>query len=258
MSGWRRLGGLGLTVLLLTVGSGSAEVGLPAGWEQVPAELAALTEPGERVVHISAKFLGTPYQEHTLGGGSGRAEQLTVRFDAVDCFTFLDNVEALRRSADAGEFRARLVEVRYRDGTIGWGQRRHFFTDWASAPEGRVADVTAEVGGPRTRQALKQLNRKADGTLLLPGVAVQERTIRYIPGDALDLGVLSRLRSGDYVGIYTPAAGLDVSHVGLAVRQGDRLLLRHAASRSPERRVVDSDLAAYLAGKPGIVVLRPR
>jgi len=249
--------GLLLVLLLLAAGRAPAAGELPAGWESVPAAAAALADPGERAVQVSAKFLGTPYQANTLGGGRGLAEVLTVRLDAVDCFTFLDYVEALRRSAAAGEFRARLIEVRYRDGVIGWGQRRHFFTDWAAAPGGRVVDVTAEVGGAAVRQAVKQLNRTADGTLLLPGVAVQERLIHFIPTDALDSQVLGRLRPGDYVGVYTPKPGLDVTHVGLVVRRGKQLDLRHASSRREAGKVIDSDFLTYLADKPGIVVLRP-
>ena len=257
MSGWRRLGGLGLTVLLLAVGSGRAADDLPTGWAQVPAEIAGLTDPGTRVVRISARFLDTPYRPHTLIGSADRPEQLVAEFGGVDCFTLLDYVEALRRTATPGEFRQKLIEVRYRDGNITWAGRRHFFTDWAAAPGRRIVDVTMEVGGSHTQQRRKVLNRKADGTLFLPGVAVQERTIGFIPTAALDRTLLDRLRPGDYVGIYAPEPGLDVSHVGLLVRQGDRLLLRHASSRRPEQRVIDSDLPAYLAGKPGIVVLRP-
>lgn len=257
MNRWHRRAGLGLTVLLLTVGSGRGEAGLPAGWEQLPAAMAALSDPGERVAQISARFLGTPYQSRTLIGGADTPEQLIIRFDAVDCFTLLDYVEALRRAATPEEFRQRLIEVRYRDGVIAWDHRRHFFTDWVAVPGGPVIDVTTKTGGKSARATLKRLNRKADGTLYLPGVAVQERIIRFIPTAALDDSVLKRLRHGDYLGIYAPAPGLDVSHVGIVVRSEGRLLLRHASSRGEAGRVIDSDLRGYLAGKPGIVVLRP-
>ena len=254
---WGRAGGLLLVALLLWTGCGWGQDDLPPGWDAVLQATARLDDPGERVVQISARFLGTPYRANTLEGGPALPEQLTIRLDAVDCFTLLDYVEALRRSVTPAEFRTRLVEVRYRDGVIGWGQRRHFFTDWAAAPGSRVVDVTAEVGGAVVRQAVKQLNRKADGTLLLPGVAVQERLIHFIPADALDSQVLGRLRPGDYVGVYTPKPGLDVTHVGLVVRRGNQLDLRHASSRREAGKVIDSDFLTYLADKPGIVVLRP-
>ncbi|MCM2265905.1 MAG: DUF1460 domain-containing protein [Desulfuromonadales bacterium] len=253
-----RLCGLCLAVLLLAVGSGRAEVGLPSGWQGVFTELAASTDPGARVVKISEKFLGTPYRARTLIGGADIPEQLVAEFGGVDCFTLLDYVEALRRSATPDDFPARLVEVRYRDGIIAWDHRRHFFTDWAAAPDGRIVDVTVEVGGNQTRRAIKQLNRSAAGTRLLAGVEVRERPVSLIPPQALDASVSSRLRSGDYLGIYAPEEGLDVSHVGIVIRRDDHLYLRHASSRRESGRVIDSDLAAYLAGKSGIVILRPR
>lgn len=248
-----------LCAMLLAAGGAWGDPGLPPKWDRVLAEAAPLHDPGARAVLISARFLATPYRAHTLVGGPETPEQLTIRFDAVDCFTFLDYVEALRRSTAADEFPKKLIEVRYRDGVIAWDHRRHFFTDWAAAPENLIVDVTMAVGGDLAQQVSKTLNRKADGTRHLPGVALQERTVRFIPGAALDDAVLDRLRPGDYLGIYTPAPGLDVSHVGIVLRKEDgRLLLRHASSPRAAGRVVDSDLRDYLAGKPGIVVLRPR
>lgn len=247
-----------LVVLLPTGGHTQRSVDLPARWQALVAATTELAEPGARAVQISAGFLGTPYVADTLGGGAGLPEQLVVRFDAVDCFTFLDYVEALRRSAIPAEFQQRLAEVRYRDGRVAWDTRRHFFTDWTHAPEGLVADVTAEVGGKQTRTAHKQLNRKGTDGLYLAGIAVRERVVQFIPGAALDAVVFARLRPGDYLGIYSPDPGLDVTHAGIVVRAGGRLMLRHASSRQAERRVVDSPLGNYLAGKPGIIVLRPQ
>lgn len=254
----RRSAGLLLVLMLLSPASGRSESVLPPTWQDVVTNAARLTDPGERVVDISARFLGTPYQAQTLVGSADLPEQLTLRLDAVDCFTLLDYVEALRRTVDPGDFRTRLIEVRYREGEIAWDHRRHFFTDWSAAPGGRLVDVTAEVGGERTRQATKVLNRKADGTRHLPGVAEQVRSVRFIPVRGVDANVLGRLHPGDYLGIYTDQAGLDVSHVGIVVRQDGRLWLRHASSRREAGRVVDSDLHAYLTDKQGIVILRPR
>lgn len=257
MKCWWVLGAL-LVMLLPASGHALETAELPALWQPILAEAANIKDPGARAVHLSTHFLGTPYRAQTLVGSAASPEQLTIRLGAVDCFTFIDYVEALRRSATPAQFRDRLIEVRYRNRLIAWETRRHFFTDWGHPPEGLVADVTAEVGGKRARTADKQLNRKADDTLYLPGVAVQVRTVHFIPTSALEDRLLAGLRSGDYLGIYSAAPGLDVSHVGIVVRSGGRLLLRHASSSRSEQRVIDSDLTAYLAGKPGIVVLRPQ
>jgi hypothetical protein len=239
-------------------GHGQALSELSPTWGTVLAEAVRWNDSGERVVHISARFVGTPYRSNTLIGSADTPEQLVVSLDAVDCFTLLDYVEALRRSNAPAEFRQHLAEVRYHGGRVAWESRRHFFTDWADGGDGPLQDVTGIIGGSHLRQARKELNRKADGSLYLPGVAVRTRAIGFIPSPALDRRLLERLQSGDYLGVYAPAPGLDVSHVGIVVRQDGRLLLRHASSHRAERRVIDSDLAAYLADKPGIVVLRPQ
>jgi hypothetical protein len=51
--------------------------------------------------------------------------------------------------------------------------------------------------------------------------------------------------------------GLDVSHVGIIIRDRDALLLRHASSDRRFRKVVDQDFQTYISGKPGLIVLRP-
>jgi len=173
MTVWRLVGGL-LMLLMMTAAHALGAAELPLSWAARVVDAAGETDPGERVVRLSDGFMATPYVADTLGGGPALPESLVVRLDAVDCFTLLDYVEALRRSATPDEFRQQLVEVRYLEGRIAWESRRHFFSDWAAAANGKVVDVTALVGGERTQQAQKTLNRRGDGTFYLPGVAVQE------------------------------------------------------------------------------------
>lgn len=215
-----------------------------------------LDAPGERIVALSAPFVATPYAADTLIGGPQRPEQLVINLAGFDCFTLLDVVEALRRSATADEFAGHLRKVRYRGGEVDYRQRRHFFSDWVAAADTPLVDVTPLVGAGRVVKATRQLNRKADGSLWLAGIPVVEREIACIPAPAVDAEVIAALRPGDYVGICSDQAGLDVSHVGLLVKSGATFMLRHAASRRGVARVVDEDLLAYLAGKPGLLVYR--
>ncbi len=213
-------------------------------------------DPSLQIVAISADFLGRKYQADTLGGGPEQPEVLTVNLDAVDCFTFLDYVEAARRSAAPEQFRDRLKEVRYHAAHVSWQSRKHFFTDWSE--EGLIDDVTASVGGNAVVTVDKVLNRKSDGTLYLQAVATRPVSLDYIPTQALNSEVLSKLQAGDYLGIYSDQDGLDVSHVGILIRHDGGLSLRHVSSRPEIRKVIDSPLLEYLHGKPGIVVLRAR
>jgi len=84
-----------------------------------------------------------------------------------------------------------------------------------------------------------------------------QRVITFIPGKAIDGDVIRRLRSGDYIGIYSREKGLDVSHVGIMIKKNRASYFRHASSLQSQRKVIDQDFTAYAARKPGIVVLRP-
>lgn len=245
----------GLAADPAAVGSGHPGQDRLAG---ILAAAGQLEKPGERIVALSGQFIGAPYAANTLIGGPQQAEQLVINLAGFDCFTLLDVVEALRRSPGPDDFPAQLVQVRYRDGRISYADRRHFFSDWPDADDAIIADVTREVGQGRARVTTKTLNRRDDGSLWLPGLAVIPRDIVHIPADAIDETVLAALQAGDYVGIYSELAGLDVSHTGLIVRADGKVLLRHASSRGDVERVVDEELSAYLQGKPGLVVYRVR
>lgn len=224
---------------------------------QVITAAYRIEAPGERIVVISDKFLETPYVANTLIGGPQTAERLVIDLAGVDCFTFLDEVEALRRSPSLAEFPEQLKRVRYRGGKVAYKNRRHFFSDWVADEDAVViGDVTAVVGQGRAQVVVKQLNLKSDGSHWLPGIPVKTRKIASIPANKIDKEVLSALQAGDYVGIYTDKAGLDVSHVGLIVKDKTGVKLRHASSLSSARRVVDVDLLECLQGKPGLVVYR--
>ena len=222
------------------------------------AAASQLSDVGERIQYISGKFLEIPYQESTLVGNCETDEEFVVNFSGIDCFTFLDYVEALRQSFSFGEFLERLKKIRYKKGIVSYPTRNHFFTDWREYNGGSIKDITGEVGREKTHTCMKSLNLRSDGTLFLPGIPVEPRSIDYIPTTSLDDHILDALNAGDYIGIYTETDGLDVSHVGIAIRHDDGLYLRHASSAPSCRKVTDRLLMSYMKEKPGIVVLRPR
>lgn len=232
------------------------------GWsrgkiERLQAEVGRIPEQGRRVEFISAAFLETPYLADTLIGSAETAEVFVLRLDGVDCFTLLDTVEALRRTSSFGGFKEALRRIRYREGRVDFLSRNHFFSEWEEANSAHLRDVTALVGGENVRRVEKHLNRKKDGALYLPGYPVKKREIACIPPEAVDETVLARLQSGDYVGIYSPWPGLDVSHVGIVAKREGKVFLRHASSRSHPRKVVDQELTSYLGGRKGLIVYRP-
>jgi len=220
-------------------------------------QASGIDDPGERIAHLSEHFLNTPYQESALIGSDHLEEELVIDLSGLDCFTFLDYVETMRLCRSFADFQSRLSQVRYRGGVVSHRRRNHFFTDWAQYRPAFVRDATEEIGKGMARILKKKLNLKEDGTLLLNGVEPLDRTITYIPTDKIDMLMQQWLRSGDYAGIYSELPGLDVSHVGIIIRVGASLFLRHASSSRDLRKVVDQDFTQYMKGKPGLIILRP-
>jgi len=205
---------------------------------------------------VSRQFLGVPYGANTLVGSPAQPEELVVNVEAVDCFTYADYVEALKRADDREEFVDRLIDVRYKDGVVGFRTRKHFFTDWSAATPAIATDVTADLGAKSVTVA-KRLNRKDAGGVYLPGLPEVPREITYIPSGQVDDTVADGLRTGDYIGAYAEDGGLDVTHVGIFVDTPNGPAVRNASSLRTNNKVVDDPFFDYVRTVPGIVVLRP-
>lgn len=211
----------------------------------------------DRIDFISARFVDTKYKISTLIGDITEPEVFVINLGALDCFTFLEYIEAMSISRSYAGFRENLRNVRYRSGLIAFKSRNHFFSDWRDFNADLVEDVTSDIAEGKIRTVVKRLNTKEDGTHYLPGIPVVERTITYIAPDEI-YEIMDRLHTGDYVGIYSEKDGLDVSHAGIAIIKKDGLYLRHASSANQYKRVIDQDFKNYITDKPGIMVLRPK
>lgn len=210
---------------------------------------------GEWISQISAAFLSTPYQANTLPVSPDTPEALVINFNGVDCFTLLDYVQALSRSHNRASFEANLIRTRYVDGEVSYLKRRHFFSDWFADSPRNANDITRTLS-PQAVTVVKQLNRQANGTEQMPGLGVISRHIIFIPARAITPQVLEQIQTGDYVGVYATRQGLDVSHVGIAVRHDGQLWFRNASSLAANRKVVDAPFREYMRSKPGMMVLR--
>jgi hypothetical protein len=220
-------------------------------------EASGINDTGGRTEFLSKHFLNTAYKDSTLTGDINTPEVFVINLEEVDCFTFIEYIEAMRRSGAFNEFKQHLKEVRYRSGIIDFKNRNHFFTDWKVFNSGFVFDVTKDIGAGRGREVTKRLNEKQDGTPFLPGIACAQREITFLQSVYIDDSVMEKLKTGDYIGIYSDMEGLDVSHAGIVVKGQDAVRLRHASSLQKHRKVIDEDLRDYLEAKPGIIVLRP-
>ncbi|RJQ20540.1 MAG: DUF1460 domain-containing protein [Nitrospiraceae bacterium] len=227
------------------------------GIDHLLKEASAISDTGTRIDFLSGQFLNTPYMDATLIGDASVPEVFVVNLAGVDCFTFLDYIEAMRISRSFAEFKNNLREVRYRSVKIAYENRNHFFTDWREFNSDLIEDVTEKVSTGKSRHVNKMLNMKDDGTYFLPGIPARDREITYIPSDLLDDAVIVNLKTGDYAGMYSENSGLDVSHVGILIKEKEKIKFRHASSSSSHRKVVDEEFRKYISDKPGVVVYRP-
>ncbi|SGZ10874.1 Putative uncharacterized protein [Moritella viscosa] len=216
-------------------------------------------EDNKKIQSISKLFLNTPYVRNRLIGSNKEPEQLVADFQALDCFTFLDYVEALRKSDNlSDDFSRNLIRIRYKNDNVDYLSRKHFFSDWSyvdSHGNRNAEDVTTSLTN-NTKTISKELNEKEDGGRYLNGLQVIHRVINYIPGKNINQNVINNLKNGDYIGIYTNIKGLDVTHTGIFINGKNGPVFRNASSLSKNMKVVDTPFLEYTKEKPGIVVYR--
>ncbi len=216
---------------------------------QLIGEIRGMKSVVERMKHLSGSLLGATYLRNPLIGSPTEAEVLVTRMDGFDCITYLETVLALVRAKNSDDFSALLRKIRYRNGQVAYQQRLHYATDWAHqlVAMGWLADMTI---GEHTIYREKTLD-------LVPGIPPVTAQLRYYPKQ--ELAAVGRwLKDGDLILFASGRKGLDVSHAGLIMREGERVLLRNA-SRS-HQRVIDQDLAEFFKTLPmnGFMIFRPR
>lgn len=200
----------------------------------------------EDISKLSEKFLDVEYVSGTLSNPQidTSAEKLIIDFSSLDCFTYIDTIEALKHSIDFESFRQKLIETRYKDGKVTYHNRNHFFSDWVENND--IKDITCEVGA--CKKSIKTLNEDYKYLKEIPEVI---REISYIPTKDIEL---DKLKDGDYIGIYTPKDDLDVTHTGIIIKKDDKVFIRHASSKY--KKVLDSELFEYTKNKEGVLIYR--
>jgi cell wall-associated NlpC family hydrolase len=217
---------------------------------------------GDLIVETGRFFLGAPYREGTLEG-EGR-EKLIVNLHAFDCTTFVETVLALVRCAASGklrapEFRRNLQYIRYRGGKIdGYASRLHYFTDWLANNQKKkvLKDISRLLGGARQQKEIHFMttHREQYAALTHQNQADKMRQIQrrlsrksfYVIGRERVSQIQDGIQPGDIIAFTTNQEGLDVAHVGFAVRERRRLRLLHASRREGAVVVSAETLPAYL------------
>lgn len=246
--------------LLLTLGAGAAPT---PSWSQLSAaERAVLLHTlrerpfTERLLENSARFLDTPYMASPLGEGEGFDPDPPLRYDAVDCLTFVEEVLALSLSTDDSQVPKLLEQLRY-GGKPTYEERNHLMeAQWLprNMSKGFIRDVTRTYGGAdvvRVRKSLTPLtwSSKSSASLQLPPPA---RPIGDFELEMIPLAkVMTRARavpSGTLLVVVRselPLKPTRITHLGFVIQKSKRTYLRHAA-RNAFGRVVDEDLESFL------------
>ncbi len=216
---------------------------------QLLAETRSMKTVVERMKHISGKLLGATYLVRPLIGSPTEAEVLVTRMDGFDCITFLETVLVLAHARSIDEFADLLKKIRYRNGEVAYQQRLHYATDWANHLV-QLGWLTSLTVGETVIVREKLLD-------LVPGIQPVNARLRYYPKH--ELSMVSRwLKDGDLILFASGRKGLDVSHAGIIVRDGEQVLMRNA-TRS-HKRVIEQDLAEFFKTLPmnGFMIFRPK
>jgi len=210
----------------------------------------------ERLVQMSERFLGTPYLVSPLGEGSGKDPDPLIRFDAVDCLTFVEETIALGLSSSWEEVERLLTRIRYADQPT-YAQRNHLMeAQWIpnNIQKGFLTTVTRRYGGDRTQGVWKEISErtwesKASRQLGLTGA---ERPIGKYALSVVDLqdapAIASRVVSGTILAIVREdriSSVTRISHVGFVIQKNRRTYLRHATRTFG--KVVEEDLKTFLS-----------
>ena len=173
----------------------------------------------------------------------------TASLDGFDCVTYMETVVALSRAASVDEFIDGLRKIRYAGGQVVWKRRNHYMTDWIrnNARAGAVRRVA-----PRSVPPVKK-DRILDE---LPGLAPVRARFECVPKTELRK-LIRYVQTGDLIFFASTFKHRDIFHCGIIVRDGDRVLMRHA-SRS-RGGVVEQELAEFLKANQmaGVILVRP-
>ncbi len=222
--------------------------------------------PEARVAFFGHKFEGVPYVAHTL---EGEPEMLTVMLDSLDCTTFVETALAL--AFTAGENRSswrdyiyNLRRIRYRGGeTDGYPSRLHYIADWAvdNIHRGNLTDATNLF--PKHNHMVRSIDfmsRHADRYPALADSANLAR-IRSIESGyrnhrfpyikTVDLSYKPNkavFRNGDVVAFVSNLNDLDVTHMGIIVRETPNAepYVLHASSSNGKVEVTTLPLTEFM------------
>jgi hypothetical protein len=228
------------------------------------------------ITEIGLSFLGTPYVVASLENGLD--EKLVINLRELDCTTFVENCLALARTVKLGKtdfesFVAELEKIRYRDGIRNqYPSRLHYFSEWIhnNHKKGFISE-TPNMNGEKSDKNINYMSTHPEQypvlkehPELIPSIAGQEKALTttgfmFFPKENLP-NLYKYLQHGDIIALTSSIEGVDINHVGIAIKKSDGFYLLHAPLSGKKVLVSDEQLSDFL--KPasknnGIMLARP-
>ncbi len=233
------------------------------------------------MIFFGRQFKGVPYVAKTLEKNAD--EKIIVNLRQLDCTTYVETVLALsrtmaQRKLTFANYCENLKKVRYRNGNVAYPARQHYFTYWIQ--ENTKENIVKNIQSPNPPFSATQtvnanyMTTHLESYPMLKGkpqwvkqIAEMEQSItgtkqKYIPTNAVTNSNVVRktVQDGDIIAIVTSKAGLEISHIGIAVWHKDGLHMLNASSIN--HKVVEDDdlLQKYLRKQTtalGIRIARP-
>ena len=226
---------------------------------------------------VAKSFLNRPYKAHTLEGNN--SEKLVVNLREFDCTSFVESCIAMgltyrKNDISFDKYESYLKRLRYYNkGKIkGYESRIHYFSDWLYTHDndGLMEDITLSLGGIEWKKNINFMSTHWNKYPFPNNTSLQEKMQKieermneqnysFVPKTKVK-SIENQLLNGDIIAITTNIEGLDITHVGFAIRlQDKRVYLLHASSEFKRVMVTDKPLAEYLAKnktQTGIMVAR--
>lgn len=204
----------------------------------------------DRLKAVALLQLGTPYERGCLGEEKPPDRDPLFRLDKTDCTVFVMISSALAHGKNLEEARELMKSINYHPvkpdiDPVSYENRVHFTYDRITSST-YFQDITRDLLPPKSLvETHLILNKKSDGSRLLPINWEKEVTAYWIPAKCIGKELLQKIPSVvagvGFIRKKNFSQGIIVSHEGMII---DREYLVHADSI--KKRVLRTDFLKYL------------
>lgn len=181
-------------------------------------------------LHALSKIrLDTPYEFKAIGDGSGFEPEPIFRVDKTNCTAFILTNIALARASNYQQAESLMTKLNYYpseegNNDVSYENRRHFTSDRLLTSE-YFELITTLIAQPQELDTIRLvLNRRSNGSHLLPINWEKEIELPYIPTEFITKQFLERLPAVCGVGIIQKELfpkGVVIAHEGFLFDRKD-------------------------------------